>query len=818
MRITEYMYSGANGEFVEFTNVGATPIDMTGWSYSDNSEHAGDVPLTAFGTVQPGESVILTETADAAFRTAWNLCTGIKVIGGNTTDNLGRADEINLYDASATQVDRLTFNDQSPSGSVRTQNKSAWVNAAGLGANIITDWTLSSVSDAEGSFASSGGDIGSPGKSTRATVSYNPCPVVVPGAPTISIDVANTTDYLDGGAATSPASPYAISSTLNDPSDPASSLGIAFTIGDEVTPVGSLTVTVSSDNPTVVPNANLALTGSGASRTLKITPVAVGYSNITVTVNDGTNNTSYVLSYAASSGASVLSSSNTNWLTGIADASAAIPLDDDYMVIGNDEDNSLYVYNRNTSGLPVKTFDFNAGNLLALTDGSTNNWKELDVEAATPSTTRTGRSYWLGSMSNSSSFNDKPNRNRIIAIDISGTGAATTFSNAGYYAGLRQLLITWGDINGYDFTNSAKEGVDPKTINGFNAEGMVFGPDNTTLYIGFRAPLVPTANRTKAVIAPIQNFESWFNNGSPSGTPAISAPIELDLGGRGIRDIIRLSNSKYVIAAGSYDGTQIPAIYTWTGNAGDAPVAQSSFDLTGQNAEAVVPVNQGGQLALDRLQIISDDGDKVFYNDAIAAKDLTQDNFKKFSSAVVLSSGGNVLPVNFEYFTAQRQGPDVQLNWKTGTPGDALSFDVLRSENGTTFTSVQTVPVGKDQSVYAFTDLNALAPRLYYRIRTRELSGQLSYSTIRIVDGNGTNTSLVKVYPNPVINGAFTVNIDQPGIKTVNIYNSVGMLYKQVAFAETSKDISTAGWPGGYYLLRIIMADGSVQTEKIIVQ
>src|ERR1044072_6103668 len=78
MRITEYMYngggSGSVGEFVEFTNVGGSPVDMTGWSFDDNSETPGSGNLSAFGTVQPGESVILTEIPAATFRSNWTLC------------------------------------------------------------------------------------------------------------------------------------------------------------------------------------------------------------------------------------------------------------------------------------------------------------------------------------------------------------------------------------------------------------------------------------------------------------------------------------------------------------------------------------------------------------------------------------------------------------------------------------------------------------------------------------------------------------------------------------------------------------------------
>ncbi|HMI61059.1 MAG TPA: lamin tail domain-containing protein, partial [Puia sp.] len=252
MRITEYMYGGANGEFIEFTNVGSAAIDMTNWSFSDNAEIPGAVNLTAFGIVKPGESVILTETAASAFRTDWALCNGQKVIGGNTT-NLGRADEINLYDENELLVDRLTYDDQTLHG-VRANNISAWVSPAAMGKNISTSWALSVVGDGESSVTSVGGDIGSPGKSSLVTP-YSPCIAVVPGAPTIGLDVAATSDLVDGGIAASPANSFAVSGVTNDPTDPASTLGVAITIadGDNLTPVDDLTFTVASSNLTVVP-------------------------------------------------------------------------------------------------------------------------------------------------------------------------------------------------------------------------------------------------------------------------------------------------------------------------------------------------------------------------------------------------------------------------------------------------------------------------------------------------------------------------------------------------------------------------------------
>jgi uncharacterized protein len=168
IQITEWAYQGANGEFVEFTNVGSSAIDMTGWSYSDSSRVAGHVSLSAFGTVASGESVILTETAADTFKTAWGLSSTVKVIGGNLTDNLGRSDEINIYDSLNNLIDRLTYNDQaSPKQGPRTQNISCTIPQADFSLTTASSsWTLSSVGDVYGSWKSSGNDIGNPGYNT----------------------------------------------------------------------------------------------------------------------------------------------------------------------------------------------------------------------------------------------------------------------------------------------------------------------------------------------------------------------------------------------------------------------------------------------------------------------------------------------------------------------------------------------------------------------------------------------------------------------------------------------------------------------------
>ncbi len=69
---------------------------------------------------------------------------------------------------------------------------------------------------------------------------------------------------------------------------------ISFTVGDVETTLAYLTVTASSSNTTLVPNGNISLGGSGANRTVNITPATnqSGSATITVSVNDGTVTTS----------------------------------------------------------------------------------------------------------------------------------------------------------------------------------------------------------------------------------------------------------------------------------------------------------------------------------------------------------------------------------------------------------------------------------------------------------------------------------------------------------------------------------------------
>jgi hypothetical protein len=722
IQITEYMYNGAGGpgEFIEFTNLSSNAVNMAGWSFDDNTRTPGSQDLSGFGIVNPGESVILTESSAAAFRSVWSLADNVKVIGGST-NNLGRNDEINLYDASGALVDRLSYDDQTYTGTIRTQNASGWAPTDKLANFLIsTDWKLASLNDGQNSRSSSGGDLGNPGHfngggagvlliqsgggsslveggatdtislalrsqpSADVVIELNGGSQLSPSAASLSFTPANwstaqsislsaiddllvegshsgslsfgisSADASYAGLAMAPLTvviadndliglPPSIaeatahgwidlpatgaggwlSGVLDDPTDPARSLGIDFYLADLDTPLANLQLGVSSSNQAVVSNANLMLSGSGANRKLQITPSGAGLTTITVTVADGSSSASYEFNYGASAASPLPASSRFH--TGASDASSAIAIDANWMLVADDEDQILRLYSRQQSGLAQAGFDFSSS--LGLAGGS-----EVDLEASS----RIGNTiYWLGSHGNNTSGADRPNRERLFATALSGSGSDTSLSFVGDYRYLEDDLIAWDAANGnaLGLAASAAAGVLPEQAAGFNIEGLCIAPDGSSAYLAFRAPTIATTasgGNQRALIIPVTNFTSLvaIGGGSP-GAAQFGNPISLDLGGRAIRSIEANASGEYLIIAGpSGAATGVaPAdfrLFSWSGNAADAPVlrqADLSALLSGGSFEAIVEVPNALN-AGSSLQLLSDNGDTVWYGNGVISKDL----------------------------------------------------------------------------------------------------------------------------------------------------------------------------------------------------
>jgi len=162
IRITEYLYDGVDGEYIELTNTSSAPIDVTGWSFDDDSRVAGTVDLSSAGVIAPGQSFLLVGLDPAVFAANWSL-SGVTLVGPNTAAAIGRNDELNVYDAAGVLVDRLTYGDQTFPGTHRARDIAAHLCADALGRNDVYRTFAAVAGDAFGSITALGGNVGSPG-------------------------------------------------------------------------------------------------------------------------------------------------------------------------------------------------------------------------------------------------------------------------------------------------------------------------------------------------------------------------------------------------------------------------------------------------------------------------------------------------------------------------------------------------------------------------------------------------------------------------------------------------------------------------------
>lgn len=453
------------------------------------------------------------------------------------------------------------------------------------------------------------------------------------------------------------------SSVIGDPTAPS----VSFTISDPDTPANQLLVSATSDNATVVPNANLILSGTGATRTLTLLPTSNGYARITIQVVGNFLTGSASFPYAASFDRR----GGGRFHTGVSDASTALPVDAQHMLVADDENQVLRIFSRSNSGPALVEFNLNPFlDLRDLYDDGTP--REVDLEAST----RVGnRVFWIGSHSHSRDAELVTNRARLFGTDLTFAGTNSTMNFVGRYDFLKLDLLNWDTTNGhgrgsnyFGLAASAATGVDPKAADGsgFNIEGLTMAPGSTNIaYLAFRAPLVPPTNRVHALIIPVTNFTTLaVGNSTTAGVARFGAPMELNLGGRGLRSI-EGSGTNFLIVAGPPGLAKgIPPndfrLFTWNGLASGAP-QERGVSLTNLLPEAIVELPPAPWTSNSTVQLVSDNGIALYYGDGIEAKFLPIPQFKKFRSDWVAL--GPVVTSQPVLRSVQCAGGACVLNW-----------------------------------------------------------------------------------------------------------------------------------------------------------
>jgi hypothetical protein len=302
--------------------------------------------------------------------------------------------------------------------------------------------------------------------------------------------------------------------------------------------------------------------------------------------------------------------SQTVHFTGCCDASAAVAVTDDLLVVANDEDNILRVYSRGRLGGPVASMDLTA----FLNPGKKS--PEVDIEGAA----RIGdRIYWISSHGRNARGKERESRHRLFATTVSVTNGTVEIKPVGtFYAQLLTDLARDARLKPFGLGRASLWA--PKAEGALNIEGLAATPEGHLL-IGFRNPIP----RGRALIVRLLNPEEVILGKRAQ----FGEPVLLDLAGLGIRSLeFWRDHDRYIVVGGASDGTPRSRLYEWSGT--NDPPRLLMENMEALNPEAVTFVGSG---PAERLLVISDDGALQIRGED--CKKLKDPNLRRFRAIAI---------------------------------------------------------------------------------------------------------------------------------------------------------------------------------------
>ena len=187
-------------------------------------------------------------------------------------------------------------------------------------------------------------------------------------------------------------------------------------------------------------------------------------------------------------------------------------------------------------------------------------------------------------------------------------------------------------------------------------------------------------------------------------------------------------------------------------------------------------------------------------------------------TGAITLSGSNigstiVLPLNLISFSGSKQNNNALLQWTTANERNVRQFELQRSDNGQTFTTIGTVAPGNTS--YSFTDANVFSNKnlVFYRLKSIDVDGRFTYSNI--IKLNAQSGSILTVSPNPVSNVVSINGLKQKG--DLLLYNAEGKLLQQKIVSAQTTTIDMSRYSKGIYLLQYKTIN-EVVNQKIIKQ
>jgi hypothetical protein len=207
----------------------------------------------------------------------------------------------------------------------------------------------------------------------------------------------------------------------------------------------------------------------------------------------------------------------------------------------------------------------------------------------------------------------------------------------------------------------------------------------------------------------------------------------------------------------------------------------------------------------------------IVYNATAGRWEITLD--VTGSGGFYVHTGQWVLPVTLVNFRGEQKASLNRLLWTTSTETNNKGFELERSADGRTFSSIGFIATkaenGNSASAinYSFDDVKPIAGNNYYRLKQVDKDGKFSYSNTVLLSRKVTEITLSRVYPNPA-RTELNLQITAPsaGQVTILVTDLSGKVVIQQAATlragDNQQQLNVQHLAQGTYIIRAVCANG----------
>ncbi len=186
-----------------------------------------------------------------------------------------------------------------------------------------------------------------------------------------------------------------------------------------------------------------------------------------------------------------------------------------------------------------------------------------------------------------------------------------------------------------------------------------------------------------------------------------------------------------------------------------------------------------------------------------------------FSDFAIGIRQAGVLPITLASFNAKKVNSGIKLTWQTTSEKSSEYFEVQKSSDGVTFTTIDRVEAAGNSSQvknYSLTDFIPAKGINYYRLNQVDLDGKAVLSQPIAINFDLDADAKISVYPNPAINELHFIGL-KAGAK-ISLFNTEGKIVLVQKLSNSTLPIP-ASVKSGLYIMSVRGGDGVITTLKV---